>query len=121
MSEKELQASNDLKGSLCNAAMLAHPNDEATICLFTDASDVGWGAIVTQEKDWDEDSSILDQFPPGPVGFGASHRPVPRELYLEPTALRLWPSAGHAQLDVSPRDLLSRRWHPAATALDVGS
>eukprot|EP00644_Phytophthora_capsici_P015135 jgi/Phyca11/128315/e_gw1.75.173.1 len=61
MNEKELQASNDLKGSLCNAAILAHPNDEATICLFTDASDVGWGAIVTQVKDWDEDSSIPDQ------------------------------------------------------------
>ncbi|OWY93946.1 hypothetical protein PHMEG_00036470 [Phytophthora megakarya] len=41
--------------------MLAHPNDDATICLFTDASDSGWGAIVTQIQNWKDDENVTEQ------------------------------------------------------------
>ncbi|KAE8995113.1 hypothetical protein PR002_g19727 [Phytophthora rubi] len=38
---------------LASAATLAFPDDTATTCLFTDASDVGWAVIVTQVKNYD--------------------------------------------------------------------
>jgi RNase H-like domain found in reverse transcriptase len=36
------------KTALENAVVLAHPSDEKRLCLYTDASDHFWSAVVTQ-------------------------------------------------------------------------
>lgn len=43
-------AFDQLKEKLTNAASLAYPHPDATMCLITDASDEGYGIIVTQVK-----------------------------------------------------------------------
>jgi hypothetical protein len=37
-----------LKSSLANSVKLAFPRDDRALCLFTDASDTRWSAVVTQ-------------------------------------------------------------------------
>lgn len=46
---------------MTHAVTLAHPADVATMCLFTNASDRGWSAIVTEVVDWDETIPIHNQ------------------------------------------------------------
>ena len=41
-----------IKERLSHVATLAFPREEATMCLLTDASDVGWSVIVTQVRKW---------------------------------------------------------------------
>lgn len=48
---KEMEAFNSCKQSLCEAAMLAHPDCEAKLALVTDASDTALGAVLQQCKD----------------------------------------------------------------------
>ncbi|KAE8995582.1 hypothetical protein PR001_g20087 [Phytophthora rubi] len=50
LNDDERAAFNKVKDMLASAATLAFPDDTATTCLFTDASDVGWAVIVTQVK-----------------------------------------------------------------------
>jgi hypothetical protein len=46
---------------LASAATLAFPDDSATTCLLTDASDVGWALVVTQVLNYDVKVSVQDQ------------------------------------------------------------
>ncbi|KAE9281123.1 hypothetical protein PF008_g27966 [Phytophthora fragariae] len=48
LNDDERAAFEQVKDMLASAATLAFPDDTATRCLFTDASDVGWAVIVTQ-------------------------------------------------------------------------
>lgn len=47
-----LQAFNDCKNSLSKAALLAHPDCQAKLALFTDASDLAIGAVLQQYKEY---------------------------------------------------------------------
>lgn len=38
----------DLKEQLCNAVKLAHRDQHKSLCLYTDASDRYWSAVITQ-------------------------------------------------------------------------
>ena len=42
------KAFTNIKEGVANAVKLAHVRDDATLCLFTDASDLFYGAILTQ-------------------------------------------------------------------------
>ncbi|CAK4498363.1 unnamed protein product, partial [Aphanomyces euteiches] len=48
LTDDERQAFDAVKAKLRTTVELAHPLDDATLCLFTDASDTGWSIIVTQ-------------------------------------------------------------------------
>eukprot|EP00644_Phytophthora_capsici_P014120 jgi/Phyca11/99271/e_gw1.3.1308.1 len=50
LSSDEREAFDWIKDSLAQAAILDFPDDNATTCLFTDASDVGYAIIVTQQQ-----------------------------------------------------------------------
>ena len=41
------EAFAQIKEGVANAVKLAHVRDDATLCLFTDASDLFYGAILT--------------------------------------------------------------------------
>jgi transposase InsO family protein len=63
-------AFNDLKESIANAVKLAHVRDEATLCLFTDASDLFFGAILTQiPADVFDATGDPNEWPHEPLGF----------------------------------------------------
>eukprot|EP00644_Phytophthora_capsici_P005172 jgi/Phyca11/96115/e_gw1.1.1847.1 len=49
LTREECTAFDEVKEMLATSATLAFSNDSATTCLFTDASDVGWAVIVTQQ------------------------------------------------------------------------
>ncbi|ETV69573.1 hypothetical protein H257_14705 [Aphanomyces astaci] len=40
---------------------VSHPRDDATMCLFTNASDYGWSIVVTQVVGFDDDSPVQEQ------------------------------------------------------------
>ncbi|OWZ15897.1 hypothetical protein PHMEG_00010381 [Phytophthora megakarya] len=46
---------------LATAVNLTFTDDEATACLFTDASDVGWSVIVTQVTNFDSKAPVTKQ------------------------------------------------------------
>jgi hypothetical protein len=48
---KELEAFNNSKKGLCQATLLAHPDNQAKLALVADASDVAIGAALQQLKD----------------------------------------------------------------------
>eukprot|EP00644_Phytophthora_capsici_P011722 jgi/Phyca11/123237/e_gw1.50.482.1 len=50
LNEEERQAFDQVKELLATSTTLDFPDDNATTCLFTDASDIGWAAIVTQQQ-----------------------------------------------------------------------
>ena len=52
---------DEIKTTLGRLATLSHPDDQATLCLFTDASDSGWGIIVTQVQDFQKDKPVQEQ------------------------------------------------------------
>ncbi|KAE9002974.1 hypothetical protein PR003_g16189 [Phytophthora rubi] len=58
---EERQAFDNMKEKLATAATLDFPDDTATTCLFTDASDVGWSLIVTQVVNFDPRMPATDQ------------------------------------------------------------
>lgn len=47
---KEEKAFQDLKRTICDAPRLAHPDPSRMLCLQTDASDLGLGAVLFQEN-----------------------------------------------------------------------
>lgn len=51
LSGESLSAFEQSKESLCNAALLAHPDCQAKLALVTDASDFALGAVIQQFKD----------------------------------------------------------------------
>ncbi|KAE8963384.1 hypothetical protein PR002_g29307 [Phytophthora rubi] len=61
LNDDERAAFDKVKDMLASAATLAFPDDTATTCLFTDASDVGWAVIVTQVKNYDIKVPVQDQ------------------------------------------------------------
>ncbi|KAH9090266.1 hypothetical protein LEN26_018896, partial [Aphanomyces euteiches] len=61
LTDDEVKAFEAVKTKLRSAIELAHPRDDATMCLFTDASDTGWSIIVTQVLGFDADVPIQDQ------------------------------------------------------------
>ncbi|KAH9181335.1 hypothetical protein AeNC1_016689, partial [Aphanomyces euteiches] len=61
LTDDERQAFEAVKAKLRAAVELAHPLDDATICLFTDVSDTGWSIIVTQVLAFNVDVPIQDQ------------------------------------------------------------
>ncbi|ETV83520.1 hypothetical protein H257_04234 [Aphanomyces astaci] len=48
LTDAEKQAFDAVKSKLRSSVELSHPRDDATMCLFTDASDYGWSIVVTQ-------------------------------------------------------------------------
>ncbi|KAE9262742.1 hypothetical protein PR003_g33429, partial [Phytophthora rubi] len=61
LNDDERAVFDKVKDMLASAATLAFPDDTATTCLFTDASDVGWAVIVTQVKNYDIKVPVQDQ------------------------------------------------------------
>ncbi|POM65946.1 Hypothetical protein PHPALM_18267 [Phytophthora palmivora] len=61
LEKQEQQAFDDVKEALANAATLDFPDDKATTCLFTDASDVGYAIIITQVMDFDPMKPATEQ------------------------------------------------------------
>lgn len=73
-----LQAFHNCKDSLCNAAMLAHPDTQAKLGLVTDASDVAIGAVLQQFKggNWQPLAFFTRKLSPSQVKYS----PYDREL-----------------------------------------
>ncbi|GMF45660.1 unnamed protein product [Phytophthora fragariaefolia] len=61
LTAKEREAFDQVKEALAASSSLDFPDDQATTCLFTDASDVGWAAIVTQVRDFDPKLPVTQQ------------------------------------------------------------
>ena len=61
LTSEEEEAYQSMKDLLASSATLAHTNDQATICLFTDASNAGWAVIVTQVQEWDPKAPVTEQ------------------------------------------------------------
>jgi RNase H-like domain found in reverse transcriptase/Reverse transcriptase (RNA-dependent DNA polymerase) len=55
------EAFQQCKGALAAAATRAHPRDEMRFCVFTDASQTFWSAVVTQVPPRDLDKPLADQ------------------------------------------------------------
>ena len=58
----------EAKSMILKAVTQAHPADEATICLFTDASDNYWGAGLFQIREYDRNKEAWNQ-PMEPLHF----------------------------------------------------
>ena len=52
---------DEIKAKIGQHATLSHPDDQATLCLFTDASDTGWGVIVTQVANFNPGVPVHEQ------------------------------------------------------------
>ena len=48
----------DIKSQLAASVKLAHPNSDHSMCLFTDASDTHWAAVLTQVPTEDEHKAV---------------------------------------------------------------
>ncbi|KAE9342591.1 hypothetical protein PR003_g9399 [Phytophthora rubi] len=59
--DTERAAFDELKNKLTNSASLAFPEPDAVMCLITDASDVGYGIIVTQVRSWQAGNPVIEQ------------------------------------------------------------
>ena len=57
----EMDAFDAVKALLAHSATLTYPDPQGQLCLLTDASDEGWGLVVTQVMDWKEDTPIHQQ------------------------------------------------------------
>ncbi|GMF49575.1 unnamed protein product [Phytophthora fragariaefolia] len=53
LDEEKRVVFDHVKEMLASSATLDFPDDQATTCLFTDASNVGWALIVTQVDNFD--------------------------------------------------------------------
>ena len=61
MSDGDRNAFDVLKAAIVNAASLAFPTSGARMCMFTDASDLGWAIIITQVLDWNPDKMAMNK------------------------------------------------------------
>ncbi|GMF40736.1 unnamed protein product [Phytophthora fragariaefolia] len=57
----EKAAFDNVKDTIASAVTRSFPDDTATTCLLTDASDMGWTVIVTQVKNFDIKTPVQDQ------------------------------------------------------------
>ncbi|KAH9133773.1 hypothetical protein AeRB84_020220 [Aphanomyces euteiches] len=61
LTQEEKAAFDAVKSKMRTAVDLSHPRADATLCLFTDASDQGWSIIVTQVDKFDDELPIQEQ------------------------------------------------------------
>eukprot|EP00644_Phytophthora_capsici_P004849 jgi/Phyca11/96127/e_gw1.1.1872.1 len=61
LTEAEVKCFNDVKDLLGNSAMLTFPDPAKQLCVLSDASDYGWGLVVTQMGQWQDDVPIHEQ------------------------------------------------------------
>jgi hypothetical protein len=66
--ESEMKAWEESKKAIVNAVMLAHMRSDYEMCLYTDASDECWGAILTQVRTEDLERDVEEQRHE-PLGF----------------------------------------------------
>ena len=59
--EQMNKAFENVKKLIENAVRLAHPDFEKQFCLFTDASDLHWGVVLTQVTRIDDQECITKQ------------------------------------------------------------
>ncbi|OWZ06562.1 hypothetical protein PHMEG_00021163 [Phytophthora megakarya] len=51
----------EMKNRLACSGTLAFPQEGSTMCLLTDASDIGWPVVVTQVTDWKPNTEVQNQ------------------------------------------------------------
>ncbi|KAH9073196.1 hypothetical protein Ae201684P_015013 [Aphanomyces euteiches] len=61
LTDEEKSSWNDVKDLLRSSVQLCHPDESATMCLFTDASTDGWSIVVTQVREFDEKIPVHEQ------------------------------------------------------------
>ncbi|POM74526.1 Hypothetical protein PHPALM_8504 [Phytophthora palmivora] len=61
LSDVEMESFQNLKDLLAHSAILTYPDTNKQLCLLTDASDSGWGLVVTQVADWSSTTPIHEQ------------------------------------------------------------
>ncbi|KAH9090618.1 hypothetical protein Ae201684P_014414 [Aphanomyces euteiches] len=61
LTDEEKSSWNDVKDLLRSSVQLCHPDESATMCLFTDASKDGWSIVVTQVREFDEEIPVHEQ------------------------------------------------------------
>jgi hypothetical protein len=61
MSDSDKKAFDILKMAIANAASLSFHQPGAKMCMFTDASDIGWAIIITQVIKWDSSKMAHEQ------------------------------------------------------------
>jgi hypothetical protein len=61
LNQDESRCLTAIKDVLANSATTAFPEENAIMCVFTDASHHGWGTIVTQIDKWDDKKAIENQ------------------------------------------------------------
>ncbi|KAF1335542.1 hypothetical protein FI667_g1301, partial [Globisporangium splendens] len=61
LSAEEKQCFEDVKQLLSHSAVLTYPLPESQMCLLSDASDKGWGLVVTQVANWTPTTPIQAQ------------------------------------------------------------
>ncbi|KAG3199075.1 hypothetical protein PC128_g5559 [Phytophthora cactorum] len=61
LNQEERQAFDQMRELLATSALLDFPDESATTCSFTDASDIGWTAIITQVKEYDPRRPATEQ------------------------------------------------------------
>ncbi|KAF1330768.1 hypothetical protein FI667_g4937, partial [Globisporangium splendens] len=61
LSVEEKQCFDDVKQLLSHSAVLTYPLPESQMCLLSDASDKGWGLVVTQVANWTPTTPIQAQ------------------------------------------------------------
>ncbi|KAH9095716.1 hypothetical protein LEN26_017772 [Aphanomyces euteiches] len=93
----EVKAFEAVKTKLRSAIELVHPRDDATMCLFTDASDTGWSVIVNQHQMLVCQSGMF-------TGAQLNWSVIEKEVY--PIARALF--APHAQWKTYQRQKLTR-------------
>ncbi|GMF25827.1 unnamed protein product [Phytophthora fragariaefolia] len=59
--DDERAAFEALKSLITSSQPLAFPSADSDVCVFTDASESGWGLIVTQVTEWDDACDPWDQ------------------------------------------------------------
>lgn len=58
LTEQEEGRFDQIKALLHHSATLTYPTSDSQICLLTDASDIGWGLVVTQVRVWKDDCPV---------------------------------------------------------------
>ncbi|POM63297.1 hypothetical protein PHPALM_27403, partial [Phytophthora palmivora] len=61
LSQEEKATYDRVKDLLATSATLVLPDDKATTCIFTDASDMGYAVVLTQVMDFDPTVSVTAQ------------------------------------------------------------
>ncbi|KAH9184644.1 hypothetical protein AeNC1_013379, partial [Aphanomyces euteiches] len=60
-SDSNLSVFHEIIRAIQNSAKSHYPIESATLCIFTDASDIGWGVIITQVRDGAADTAVDQQ------------------------------------------------------------